>query len=90
MGVRLSSNGLGWSGRCSNEVSLRTSDPQEPQTPVNFSATPITVLPSQSVPRGGRFLCGEMRGVLQPVLSPPAYYLVFKFSKYINWSSRAL
>ena len=85
MGVRLSSNGLGWSGRCSNEVSLGTSDPQEPQTPVNFSATPITVLPSQ----GGRFLCGEMRGVLQLMLSPPAYYLVFKFSKYIDWSSRA-
>ena len=47
MGVRLLSNGLGWSGRYSNEVSLGTSGPQEPQTPVNFSATSITVLPSQ-------------------------------------------
>ena len=89
MGVRLSSNGSGWLVRCSNEVSLGTSDPQEPQTPVNFSATPITVLPLQGAPRDGHFLCGEMRGVLQPVLSPLAYHLIFKFSKYINWSSRA-
>ena len=79
MGVRLSSNGLGWSGRCSNEVSLGTSDPQEPQTPVNFSATPITVLPS---------LWGD-EGCTPTGVESPSYHLIFKFSKYIDWSSRA-
>ena len=59
MGVRLSSNGLGWLGRCSNEVSLGTSDPQEPQTPVNFSATPITVLPSSEHPGADAFFVGR-------------------------------
>ena len=38
-GVRLSSNGLSLSGRCGVRVDLGTSDPQEPQKPVNFSAT---------------------------------------------------
>ena len=37
-GVRLSSNGLSSSGRYGVEVDSGTSDPQEPQEPVNFSA----------------------------------------------------
>ena len=37
-GVRLSSNELSSSGRCGVRVDLGTSDPQEPQKPVNFSA----------------------------------------------------
>ena len=37
-GVRLSSNGLSSSGSCGVGVDLGTSDPQEPQKPVNFSA----------------------------------------------------
>ena len=40
MGVRLSSsNGLSSSGRCGVGADFGTSDPQEPQEPVNFSAT---------------------------------------------------
>ena len=38
-GVRLPSNGLSSSGRCGVGVDFGTSDPQEPQEPVNFSAT---------------------------------------------------
>ena len=38
-GVRLSSNGLSSSERCGVRVDLGTSDSQEPQKPVNFSAT---------------------------------------------------
>ena len=38
-GLRLSSNGLGSSGRCGVGADFGTSDPQEPQEPVNFSAT---------------------------------------------------
>ena len=38
-GVRLSGNGLSSLGRCGVRVDLGTSDPQEPQKPVNFSAT---------------------------------------------------
>ena len=38
-GVTLFSNGLSSSGGCSVRVNSGTSDPQEPQKPVNFSAT---------------------------------------------------
>ena len=37
-GVRLSSNGLSLSGRCGVRADFGTSDPQEHQEPVNFSA----------------------------------------------------
>ena len=37
-GVRLSSNGLSSSGRCGVGVDSGTSDPQEPQEPMNLSA----------------------------------------------------
>ena len=37
-GVRLSSNGLSSSRRCGVGADFGTSDPQEPQEPVNFSA----------------------------------------------------
>ena len=36
--VRLSSNGLSSSGSCGVGADFGTSDPQEPQEPVNFSA----------------------------------------------------
>ena len=42
-GVRLSSNGLSLSGRCGVGDDFGTSDPQEPQEPVNFSATFVNI-----------------------------------------------
>ena len=46
-GVRLSSNGSSSSGRCGVEDDFGTSDPQEPQEPVNFSAALLIFVPSQ-------------------------------------------
>ena len=46
-GVSLSSNGLSSPGRCGIRDDFGTSDPQEPQEPVNFSATLLISVPSQ-------------------------------------------
>ena len=46
-GVRLSSNGSSSSGRCGVGDDFGTSDPQEPQEPVNFSATLLISVHSQ-------------------------------------------
>ena len=46
-GVRLSSNGLSSSGRCGVRDDFGTSDPQEPQEPVNLSAALLISVPSQ-------------------------------------------
>ena len=42
-GVRLSSNGLSLLGRWGVGVDFGTSDPQEPQEPVNFSAAFVNI-----------------------------------------------
>ena len=42
-GVRLFSNGLSLSGEWAVRVSLGTSDPQEPQKPVNFSVPFVNI-----------------------------------------------
>ena len=46
-GVRLSSNGSSSLGRCGVGDDFGTSDPQEPQEPVNFSAALLIFVPSQ-------------------------------------------
>ena len=46
-GVSLSSNGLSLPGRCGVGDDFGTSDPQEPQEPVNFSAALLIPVPSQ-------------------------------------------
>ena len=46
-GVSLSSNGLSSPGRCGVGDDFGTSDPQEPQEPVNFSAALLISVPSQ-------------------------------------------
>ena len=38
-GVRLTCNGISWSGVCHDEVNLGASDPPESLSPVNYSAT---------------------------------------------------
>ena len=58
-GVRLSSNGLSSSGRCGVGVDFGTSDPQEPQEPVNFSAAFCYYLyPSSERSEAEAFLVG--------------------------------
>ena len=42
-GVRLSSNGSSLSGKCGVGDDFGTSDPQEPQEPVNFSAAFVNI-----------------------------------------------
>ena len=42
-GVRLSSNGSSSSGRCGVGANFGTSDPPEPQEPVNFSAAFVNI-----------------------------------------------
>ena len=42
-GVRLSINGSSLSGRCGVGANFGTSDPQEPQEPVNFSAAFVKI-----------------------------------------------
>ena len=46
-GVSLSSNGLSLLGRCGVGDHFNTSDPQEPQEPVNFSAALLICGPFQ-------------------------------------------
>ena len=46
-GVSLSSNGLSSPGRCGVRDNFGTSDPQEPQEPVNSSAALLISVPSQ-------------------------------------------
>ena len=46
-GVKLSSNGLSSPGRCGVRDHFGTSDPQEPQEPVNFSAALLICGPFQ-------------------------------------------
>ena len=72
-GVRLSSNGLSSSGRCGVGDDFGTSDPQEPQEPVNFSAALLISVPSQWAIRGGRFLCGRMRGSTPASVESPKF-----------------
>ena len=43
-GVRLSCNGMCWSGLCHNEVILGASDPPETPLPMNYSATLSPIL----------------------------------------------
>ena len=38
-GVRLTCNGMSWSGVCCDEANLGASDPPESLSPVNYSAT---------------------------------------------------
>ena len=43
-GVRLTFNGMCWSGVCRDEVILSTSDPRKSPLPMNYSATLSTIL----------------------------------------------
>ena len=52
-GVRLTCNGMSWSGVCRDEVNLGASDPPEGLSPMNYSATPNLLLQNPSHEQSG-------------------------------------